>query len=171
MALYGTCISSNPFFRTWQAAPAKATKRIPCSLSLSLPSPMTSAPLFGLRWVPDAQLRPLRYLPSPANLAEHLSPRSAKADSAQTPAPRDPHGEAATPMNARLRDLTARLEQVQDVVRQKSEQIRWLKGVLLGLWLSRLLSQKVAPPPPFVSKSGVSSTFCLKTWRLLHRLS
>ena len=132
---------------------------------------MTSAPLFGLRWVPDAQLRPLRYLPSPANLAEHLSPRSAKADSAQTPAPRDPHGEAATPMNARLRDLTARLEQVQDVVRQKSEQIRWLKGVLLGLWLSRLLSQKVAPPPPFVSKSGVSSTFCLKTWRLLHLLS
>ena len=28
--------------------------------------------------------------------------------------------------------------------------------------LLHFLSQKVASPPPFVSKSGVSSTFCLK---------
>ena len=37
--------------------------------------------------------------------------------------------------------------------------------------LLHLLSQKVASPPPFVSKSGVSSTFCLKKWRRLHLLS
>ena len=31
-----------------------------------------------------------------------------------------------------------------------------------------VFSKKVASPPPFVSKSGVSSTFCLKKRRLLH---
>ena len=34
-----------------------------------------------------------------------------------------------------------------------------------------VFSKKVASPPPFVSKSGVSSTFCLNKWRLLHLLS
>ncbi|KOO32704.1 hypothetical protein Ctob_006517 [Chrysochromulina tobinii] len=62
--------------------------------------PDSGAPLFGLRWVPDEQLRPLRYLP-----AAYLPGQSRQS----------------------VRVLTQRLSEAQESVRQKSEQIRWLK--------------------------------------------
>ena len=44
-----------------------------------------------------------------------------------------------------------------------------LPPIVIELWSH--LVPKTAEVTPFISKSGVSSTFCLKMWRLLHILS
>lgn len=69
-------------------------------------------PLFGLRWVPEAQLRPLRYLPSP--------PR-------EPPDQPSPSLDPSHKLHHSVRSLTVRLADAEESVRQKSEQIRWLK--------------------------------------------
>lgn len=133
-----------------------------------------NAPLFGLRWVPDSSLRPLRYLPNASaglgagpgagtgagagasgcgsssdraadwlrggsSTTAMLTPR-AKAGPAMSPsrsrvgasadgAP-DTYGDSASgahKLQMSLRMLTQRLSEAQESVRQKSEQIRWLK--------------------------------------------
>ena len=75
-------------------------------------------PLFGLRWVPDAQLRPLRYLPNP-------HPNDDEDDGSEVPtyATDGPSHK----LHQSVRSLTMRLADVEESVRQKSEQIRWLK--------------------------------------------
>ena len=80
-------------------------------------------PLFGLRWVPDGALRPLRYLPNPA--ADELRPSSAAAPSPGTP--KETSTSEALRLHQSVRALSQRLEEAQETVRQKSEQIRWLK--------------------------------------------
>lgn len=107
-----------------------------------------TAPLFGLRWVPDSQLRPLRYLPNPQASpsgsdwwVSQTTPRAATASTsttataaAVTSRPERP-SEAATPtsdaeatrLRQSVRTLTQRLGEAHESVRQKVEQIRWLK--------------------------------------------
>ena len=101
------------------------------------------APLFGLRWVPDSQLRPLRYLPNPNATPTAPSSRQ-QMRPPQPPPPQTPV--AATPgavpyepqtreidtaathkLQQSVRVLTQRLAEAQESVRQKVEQIRWLK--------------------------------------------
>ena len=128
-----------------------------------------AAPLFGLRWVPDSSLRPLRYLPNAsaglgAGVGAAASGSAASSDRAPdwlrggasssnaTLTPRARAGAAVTPsrsgagasadgapdtygdsaggahkLQMSLRMLTQRLSEAQESVRQKSEQIRWLK--------------------------------------------
>ena len=86
------------------------------------PSPRTprndDAPLLGLRWVPDSQLRPLRYIPTPPRTpAASSSPPQPSAEEVLTPA----H------LQSKVRLLKQRLGDTEDAVRQKTEQIRWLK--------------------------------------------
>ena len=104
---------------------------------------MSQAPLFGLRWVPDSSLRPLRYLPNPS-----ASPAGSEWWQAHTPLPRgttttaaentsSPDRGESTPgggddreamkLRQSNRSLTQRLGEAQESVRQKVEQIRWLK--------------------------------------------
>ena len=89
-----------------------------------------STPLFGLRWVPDAQLRPLRYLPNP-----HATDFDDAGGSDQRP--RSPGSARRSPasgtdgashrLQQSVRSLTLRLADAEESVRQKSEQVRWLK--------------------------------------------
>ena len=119
--------------------------------------PDSGAPLFGLRWVPDEQLRPLRYLPAAYLPGQSRVPaqagggggkggdddwwRGATASSssraAASPSPSPGPAEASFEVGASsasalklqqsVRVLTQRLSEAQESVRQKSEQIRWLK--------------------------------------------
>lgn len=112
---------------------------------MQTPSSSGSAPLFGLRWVPDSQLRPLRYMPA-ANLPASSRPSHRDSDRDDSdwwrgrPAasPVAPLGDAtadevgassasALKLQQSVRVLTQRLSEAQESVRQKSEQIRWLK--------------------------------------------
>ena len=119
--------------------------------------PDSGAPLFGLRWVPDEQLRPLRYLPA-AYLPGHSrvpaqdagggggggdddwwrgaaasSSSRAAASASPSPGPAEASFEvgassaSALKLQQSVRVLTQRLSEAQESVRQKSEQIRWLK--------------------------------------------
>ena len=113
----------------------------------SLPA---NAPLFGLRWVPDAQLRPLRYLPNALNAAPTSDPNWWRSRQEGRDTEKDtvtPQRKSATPgtvadespvgagsaaaasvkLQQSVRILTQRLTEAQEAVRQKSEQIRWLK--------------------------------------------
>ena len=119
--------------------------------------PDSGAPLFGLRWVPDEQLRPLRYLPAaylpgqsrvPAQAgggggkggdddwwrgAAASSSSRAAASASPSPGPAEASFEvgassaSALKLQQSVRVLTQRLSEAQESVRQKSEQIRWLK--------------------------------------------
>ena len=111
---------------------------------LLTPSRAAGAPLFGLRWVPDSQLRPLRYLPNP----QAQTPGGLYTPSRPAPGSRESVGtvtgarggggatggaeaDGAEPTTVKLqqhvRVLTQRLSEAQESVRQKVEQIRWLK--------------------------------------------
>ena len=105
------------------------------------------APLFGLRWVPDSQLRPLRYLPNPhASPAgsdwwmPQATPRTGGSlgssareteETRERPVQSPPSSVEVESDGVKLRQsvraLTQRLAEAQDSVRQKVEQIRWLK--------------------------------------------
>ena len=84
-----------------------------------------SEPVFGLRWIPDGSLRPLRYLPSPQQRA------AAEGPGGTTEGPggaRDlPPAPSPLQQTQHLRLLTQRLADAEESVRQRSEQIRWLK--------------------------------------------
>eukprot|EP00966_Prymnesium_polylepis_P162321 3751664-Prymnesium_polylepis.1 len=83
-------------------------------------------PLFGLRWVPDAQLRPLRYLPNP----DAGGDGDELAYPPTTPTPTTaayPADGASHKLQQSVRSLTMRLADAEESARQKSEQIRWLK--------------------------------------------
>ena len=83
-----------------------------------------SEPVFGLRWIPDGSLRPLRYLPSPQQrAAAEGSGGTAEPGGARDLLP------APSPLQQtqHLRLLTQRLADAEESVRQRSEQIRWLK--------------------------------------------
>jgi len=73
-------------------------------------------PLFGLRWVPDAQLRPLRYLPDAPPLIGG-GDNDDDADGPPTP----------LALQQQVRALTKRLAEAEERVGRKGEQIRWLK--------------------------------------------
>ena len=115
---------------------------------------MPEAPLFGLRWVPDSQLRPLRYLPNPqaspaASLASTAtgadgsewwlragasaaaarggSPARARAATTPSEAESAAASSAARQLHQNVRMLQQRLSEAHESVRQKVEQIRWLK--------------------------------------------
>ena len=87
-----------------------------------------STPLFGLRWVPDGALRPLRYLPNPNTGGaggEERRRRRTEDDEEEEGVGESP---ARTPqLQQSVRALTERLDEANESVRQKSEQIRWLK--------------------------------------------
>lgn len=89
-----------------------------------------NTPLFGLRWVPDSQLRPLRYMPSstPMRGDDDESWRN-PPNSVHTPSGPAPKEEGAITQKLQqdVRMLTQRLTEAQESVRQKVEQIRWLK--------------------------------------------
>ena len=83
-----------------------------------------SEPVFGLRWIPDGSLRPLRYLPSPQQRAAAEGP----GGSAMGPPSHDlPPAPSPLQQTQHLRLLTQRLADAEESVRQRSEQIRWLK--------------------------------------------
>lgn len=87
-----------------------AGKRAALTIAMSDFTP----PLFGLRWVPDAQLRPLRYLPPALPV-----PAAVAGDEDGVPTP--------LRMQQQVRSLQARLAAAEERVAQKSEQVRWLK--------------------------------------------
>ena len=79
---------------------------------------MAAEPMYGLRWIPDGQLRPLRYLPSPQQRAvDAAEPHTRDLPPAPSPRQQTQH----------VRLLTQRLADAEESVRQRSEQIRWLK--------------------------------------------
>ena len=88
------------------------------SSTRGLPQRTMSEPVFGLRWIPDGSLRPLRYLPSPQQRAAAAEPDLAR-DVPPAPSPLQ--------QTQHLRLLTQRLADAEESVRQRSEQIRWLK--------------------------------------------
>jgi hypothetical protein len=83
-----------------------------------------SEPVFGLRWIPDGSLRPLRYLPSPQQraAAEGLGGTEGRGGARDLPPAPSP-----LQQTQHLRLLTQRLADAEESVRQRSEQIRWLK--------------------------------------------
>ena len=84
-----------------------------------------SEPVFGLRWIPDGSLRPLRYLPSPQQRAA----AEGSGGTAEGPGGARDLPPAPSPLQQtqHLRLLTQRLADAEESVRQRSEQIRWLK--------------------------------------------
>ena len=84
-----------------------------------------SEPVFGLRWIPDGSLRPLRYLPSPQQRAAAEGPGGTAEGLGGA---RDlPPAPSPLQQTQHLRLLTQRLADAEESVRQRSEQIRWLK--------------------------------------------
>ena len=90
--------------------------------------------MMGLRWIPDGALRPLRYLPSPkARAAAGISGGTVEPGGAPD-MPQMPSSMPGTPMmpspvqqTKHLRLLTQRLADAEESLRQRSEQIHWLK--------------------------------------------